>query len=71
MKNQKEIKSLLYALITTSPVIGITVVFVIVLLQNLSGILESVVCSVISILVICWCYSLVGMAYNYFNNNWE
>ena len=28
MKNQKVIKSLLYALVTTSPVIGITVAFV-------------------------------------------
>lgn len=71
MKNQKEIKSLLYALITTSPVIGITVVFVIVLLQNLSEILESVVCGSVSILILCGCWSLVGMAYDYFYKNWE
>lgn len=71
MKNQKVIKSLLYALVTTSPVIGITVAFVIVLLHNLSNIFEGIICGSISILILCGCWSLVGMAYDYFYKNWE
>lgn len=72
MKNPKVINSLLCAVVTTSPVIVVTVVFVVLLLQNLSGILESVICVFTSVLALCWCYSLVKLAYNYFqNNNWE